>query len=139
MSKTRRGGCQCGGLRYEVTGEPVAVAVCHCPDCQKQSGSAFGMSMLVEKEAFRWLAGEPRRWSTTAASGATKECVFCPDCGGRILNELSSRPDIMTIKAGTLDDTSQLDPAVQVWTGSRQPWLSILEGKPAFERNPGES
>jgi hypothetical protein len=57
METTRQGGCLCGALRYEISGEPLAVAVCHCPDCQVQSGSAFSMSMLVPRE--RLFAGSP--------------------------------------------------------------------------------
>jgi hypothetical protein len=137
MAKTRDGGCLCGELRYRVTGDPIAVTVCHCPDCQGQSGSAFSMSMLVPREAFQWLAGEPRTWSTRAASGASKDCVFCPECGTRILNRLGSMPATVNLKPGTLDDRSGLEPALQVWTATKQSWVSILDGKPAFARNPG--
>ena len=138
MMTTREGGCLCGELRYEVTGEPLAVTVCHCPDCQGQSGSAFGMSMIVPEAQFRWLEGTPRTWSTHAASGATKDCFFCPACGTRILNALGSLPGNLNIKPGTLDDRSWLDPTMQVWTDTKQPWLSLLEGRPAFARNPGD-
>ena len=96
------------------------------------------MSAVVPRGAFRWLAGAPKIWSTTAASGASKEGLFCPSCGTRILNQLSSMPTTVNLKPGTLDDRSWLEPSLQVWTATRQPWLSILDGKPAFERNPGE-
>jgi len=51
------GGCQCGFVRYEVTEQPSGLTVCHCMTCQKQSGSAFGMSLAVPPRAFRLLAG----------------------------------------------------------------------------------
>lgn len=137
MDERRCGGCQCRSLRYEFEGHPVAVTVCHCADCQQQSGSAFSMSMLVPKKAFRWLAGEPARFHTQADSGADKLCVFCRDCGTRIYNELSSMPATFNLKPGTLDDTSGFEPALQVWTSNKQPWLELPGRIRAFEKNPG--
>ena len=136
MVSIRQGGCQCGNLRYEVRDEPLAVTVCHCTHCQSQSGSAFGMSFVVPREAFRVIAGEPRTWTTQADSGADKECVFCPECGVRIYNTLSSMPKTLNIKPGTLDDRSGLQPALHVWLSSRQPWVPLAEGIPGFDHNP---
>lgn len=135
MAEKLVGGCQCGELRYEVEGPPLAVAVCHCGDCQKQSGSAFGMSMVVRREAFRWTAGTPSSYATKADSGADKECVFCRSCGTRIYN--SVRPTTLNVKPGTLDDTSRLEPSLQVWLSRKQPWVPLAEGIPSFEGNPG--
>ena len=41
------GGCQCGAIRYAITAEPGPIYVCHCRECQKQSASAFGISVSV--------------------------------------------------------------------------------------------
>ena len=136
MGETLAGGCQCGGLRYEISGEPIAVVACHCRDCQCQSGGAFGMSMLVPREAFRFRSGEPRTWTTEADSGATKDCVFCPDCGTRIYNAVSSMPAMFNVKPGTLEDTSWLEPSMHVWLSQRQPWVPVPEGARCFEKNP---
>ncbi len=51
MAAELRGECQCGGIRYEVTGVPQQVVVCHCTDCQRQSGSAFGMTLYQWRSA----------------------------------------------------------------------------------------
>ncbi len=136
MSAKYTGGCECGALRYAVEGEPFAVAACHCTQCQRQSGSAFSMSMIVVREAFRWEQGEPASYESRAESGARKECVFCPDCGVRIYNALESMPRTFNVKPGTLDDTSWLEPAVHVWQASKQPWVPVPEGAPRFDRNP---
>ena len=132
----REGGCHCGKLRYRVTGEPLGVSVCHCADCQRQSGSAFSMSMVVPKDAFEWLAGEPARFAMKADSGADKDCLFCASCGVRILNRLGSMPDSVNVKPGTLDDTSWLEPKLHVWTRSKQPWVEIPAGATSFDANP---
>lgn len=130
------GGCQCGALRYRIRADPLAVTACHCSDCQTQSGSAFSMSMVVGENDFEWTAGTPRIYHTNADSGATKECLFCAECGVRILNRLGSMPGTLNVKPGTLDDTSGVAPTLHVWLVNKQPWLVIPEGTRSFDRNP---
>ena len=72
------GGCQCGAVRYELTRAPITTAMCFCSDCQLQSGSAFGMSLIVAKEGFRVVKGETGSFTRDTDSGSTTECVFCP-------------------------------------------------------------
>ena len=74
MGDVKEGGCQCGALRYRVNGEPIALAVCHCRECQRQSGSAFGMSLVVPKDSFQLLSGEPKTFTRTADSGRSVVC-----------------------------------------------------------------
>lgn len=136
MGDPREGGCQCGTVRYRLEGEPVALVACHCTECQRQSGSAFGMSLIVPKDAFQLLSGEPKQFDRTADSGRSVECAFCPACGTRIYHEPSSSKDTLNIKPGTLDDTSWLSPALHVWTKSKQPWVLIPEGVRCFEGQP---
>jgi len=134
----RTGGCQCGALRYEIRGEPVAVAACHCRDCQRQSGSAFSMSLLVPRDAFHWTTDAlPGHFEGRADSGAVKDCVFCPRCGVRIYNALSSNPANFNVKPGTLDETADLEPVLHVWLSRRQRWVPLPEGARQFENNPG--
>jgi len=125
------GGCQCGSLRYRIEGAPLGLAVCHCTECQKQSGSAFGMSLLVPRAAFRLLSGELRRFDVRCDSGRTKHCSFCPGCGTRIHHEVFE--GALSLKPGTLDDTSWLSPQAHYWTRSKQPWVPIPAGARCFE------
>ena len=131
------GGCQCGALRYRIEGEPLAVVACHCTECQRATGSAFGMSMVVPREAFQIVSGETRSFKRNAESGGSVECVFCPDCGTRITHKPSKMPATLNVKPGTLDDPSWLKPALHVWVGSKQPWTPIPDGVRCFEKNPG--
>lgn len=126
------GGCQCGAVRYTITGEPVAVIACHCTECQRQSGSAFGLTMIVRDEALK-LEGTLKAFTREADSGRPITCYFCPECGTRIYHDPSSRPGTKNVKPGTLDDPSWLDPALHVWTRSKQPWVVIPEGVPTLE------
>ena len=120
-----QGGCQCGDVRYRLEGEPRGLAACHCKGCQRQSGSAFGLSLDVPKEAFRLLSGELRTFTVRFDSGRSKDCAFCVRCGTRIhhCGEWG-----MSIKAGTLDDTSSLCPDVHCWTSEKQAWVQIPPG-----------
>lgn len=133
---SRDGGCQCGRVRYRVRGEPLSLAVCHCTLCQRQSGSAFGMSLMVPAESFELLSGELASFTVTCDSGRTKECAFCPACGTRIHHRGALDPSVVSLKPGTLDDPSGLVPGLHIWTRSRQAWVPIPEGVPCFEAEP---
>ncbi len=125
MTQPLSGGCQCGQLRYEIRGTPGGLTVCHCADCQKQSGSAFGLSLDVDPDDFHQVSGTARTFEWLCDSGRTKVCVFCPDCGSRIYHKGEWG---ISLKAGTLDDTSTLEPGHHVWTKRRQPWVAIPDG-----------
>ncbi len=119
------GGCQCGACRYEITERPLTVYVCHCTDCQRQAGSAFGMSMPVPRAGFAVTKGTPNQWRRTAASGRSVDCACCPDCGTRLFHLPTRNDAIVNVKPGTLDATSWLHPVGHLWTASAQPWVAI--------------
>jgi hypothetical protein len=125
-SMTREGGCQCGAVRYRVGVEPLHLAICHCTECQRQSGSAFGMSLFVPAEAFRLISGTLNSFTVKCDSGRTKTCTFCAACGTRIHHQ--TVPTALSLKAGTLDDTSSLVPKAHYWTKRKQPWVVIPDG-----------
>lgn len=136
MISTRTGGCQCGGVRYEFSGEPTVIYACHCHECQRQSGSAFAMAMVVQRERFRITKGEPSSFERKAESGRILLGWFCPICGTRLYHTPGQLAQNCNIKPGTLDNTSWLCPAVHVWTRSKQPWVEIPEGAVVFETQP---
>ena len=103
------GGCQCGSVRYVLATEPIRLVACHCKECQRQSGSAFGMSMPVKKDGLI-VTGPTKQFTRIADSGAEVTGVFCPDCGTRIYHVPQPAQDVVSLKPGTLDDTSWLRP-----------------------------
>jgi hypothetical protein len=123
----RTGGCQCGRVRYRVTGQPIAVSVCHCKECQRQSGSAFGMSMIVEAEHFHVETGTLKEFERSSESGRSVRCAFCPECGTRIYHVPSYIENVINVKPGTLDDTSGLQPTRQIWVQSAQKWVPLRD------------
>ncbi len=130
------GGCQCGAIRYEVVGAPVRLVVCHCIDCQRQSSSAFGMTMVVHEEDFRLKKGEPKTYASKSDAGRAKLGAFCPECGTRIYHQTEWRKGRVSVKPGTLDDTSWLNLDMHLWTRSKQSWVIIPEGVEAYEKQP---
>lgn len=129
------GGCQCGAVRYEITGEPTGLTVCHCTDCQRQSASAFGMSLRVPTASVRFTKGTPKTFSFAGDSGRPKVGAFCPDCGTRLYHILAPTAPSTTIKAGTLDNPSAFKPVVHIWTRSKQPWVPIPDGMLQYEKS----
>jgi len=135
MSFPREGGCQCGAVRYAVTCEPTALYCCHCTNCQAQGGSAFAMSMLVPRDGFAFIKGEPKRFDFVADSGNGKTGWCCPDCGVRLMHDTEGR-DSITVRAGTLDGAGELRPVGHIWTRSAQAWMKFDETDLIYEKAP---
>jgi hypothetical protein len=129
------GGCQCGAVRYEIAEDPLAVYVCHCRECRKQSASAFGISAEVRRATFRLTRGTVKRWSRPTDSGKTLDCLFCPDCGSRIWHEAAGGAETITVKGGSLDEPPDLRRAVHIWTSRKLSGVIIPEGA---EQHPEE-
>ena len=139
ISPGQEGGCQCGAIRYRLRRSPAALYACHCRLCQQQSASAFGLSMLVERDAVEFSGAEPRIYVTSGTSGRPKNCAFCGDCGTRLYHTGDRERAILSIKGGSLDDTASIVPAFHLWTRSAQPWVApLLDGAVCFETEPAE-
>ena len=132
MPVPHTGGCQCGSVRYTLTGEPLRLIACHCKECQRQSGSAFGMSMLVKRDQWT-VTGATKQFTRIADSGNPNTGVFCPECGVRIYHIPGYADDLVVLKPGTLDDTTWLRPAWFMWMKSAQGWFAVPEGVTALE------
>ena len=135
MPSAYTGGCQCGKVRYELTGEPIRLIVCHCTECQRQSGSAFGMSMLVKRKDLK-IDGVTKSFVRVADSGHENTGVFCPECGVRIHNTPEHLDGVITLKPGTLDDTGWLRPTAMLWSKSAQGWVPVPKGINKFDGQP---
>jgi len=130
------GGCLCGQVRYTCDAEPLFQAVCHCKNCQRQAGTAFSVIVGVPEAALH-VTGETASFDDTSDRGTVVKRVFCPRCGSPILSDPEARPGIAVLKAGTLDDTSWLEPKVHVWTESAMAFVKIPDDVMAVPRNAG--
>ena len=131
------GGCRCGQIRYRCAVEPAIMVHCFCRDCQYASGGACSTVVVVPSDGLT-VDGAPTAYELEVESGARVARLFCPRCGTPLFAKGSRSPDLLVIKAATLDDPSWLPPAVQIWTQSAPPWACIAEGLPTFARNLGE-
>ena len=133
------GGCQCGSVRYEIDVEPQVAYCCHCTDCQRQSGSAFGISVWFPADAFRLTQGELSTWITKAESGNDKHCAYCRMCGVRIYHAVDDGAGTISVKGGSLDRMPGLKPVAQIWTRSAQNWMfEKLVEEYCFAREPDD-
>jgi hypothetical protein len=131
------GRCLCGAVSYSCDAEPAFTAICHCRDCQRQTGTAFSIIVGVPASSFK-LDGELSSYSTVGDDhGQETERSFCPSCGSPVVSSSVALPGVAIIKAGTLDDTSWLEPQLEVWGRSAQPWVGQAEGRPRLQRGPG--
>lgn len=129
------GECQCGGVTYTLLEPPIAIAACHCKQCQKLSTSAFSITAMVRVTAIAF-SGEMREWSRVAASGNTSTAKLCVTCGNHMYHFNPKDPDHIFLKPSTLSDTSIIQPTIHVWVSEKQEWYSIPEGAIVFETQP---
>jgi hypothetical protein len=128
------GQCQCGAIRYQLTGEPNVVAACHCIDCRRSAGAPMVTWAMFPEEALALTKGEPRTFN----SSGTAMRSFCADCGtGLFYRNAAMLPGIVDIQSSTLDDPEALPPVVQIQTAERLHWMTQLHELPEFERFPG--
>jgi hypothetical protein len=130
------GGCQCGAIRYRITGIPYVFYLCHCTECQRHTSSAFGESLRVRSAELQ-IEGKLSTFRRSAESGATREGRFCPQCGVRIVHGTLGS-EMVNIKAGTLDDARWLVPAGHIWTRSKQRFMTIGADELSYEGQPAD-
>jgi hypothetical protein len=136
-SNIRRGSCLCGSVKVALSADPVAIGVCHCRDCQKQTGTSFSLVALVPLAGVE-VTGELGRFDTRGDSGLAVERRFCPKCGSPIRTDSDGtrQQGITIIKAGVLDDVQGLTPSLQIYCESEHPWLRDTNAVIRFPRMP---
>jgi hypothetical protein len=133
---SRTGGCQCGGVRYELLAPPLQIYICHCTECRKQSASAFGISLIVRAKCFALTRGSPHRWSRRADSGRTLNCYFCPNCGSRVWHGDAALDSTLSIKGGSLDEPIDVSAATHIWTTRKLQGVIIPDYAEQHAREP---
>ena len=126
------GGCSCGEVRYRLASEPLFVHCCHCLSCQDQTGSAFAINLLIERDRFELLAGAPQPVEVPRDDGSTQAIYRCPSCQVAVFSTYRSRR-VYFVRAGTLDDPRGVVPDVHIYTRSKVDWLTLPGSVPSFE------
>lgn len=131
------GSCQCGQVNYTVNGPLPPAYACHCGECKKQSASAFSMSIPLEWARID-ATGDLAVHETRSFSGARKLGYFCPTCGTRMWHRSAPDSDWITLKVGTLDCASDIEPRGHLWVSKKQPWIRLDPTLPAFDTQPDD-
>jgi hypothetical protein len=126
------GGCNCRAIRYQIIAEPLFVHVCHCRECQHDSGGAFNMTMLVLEADFEITHGKARQVRVRRKSGKQYFSHFCEDCGNPLYGMPVDSTGVMVIRPGSLDGTDFLQPQAHIWVKEKQPWLRLPADIPQF-------
>jgi len=129
------GGCNCGELRYIITRRLLTAYICHCHLCQKRTGSAFSMSVVIPASGLQILQGKLMRTERLLGSGTKNISYICPSCYTRTHTHREGGPTT-NVRAGTLDDTSMIRPVAQIWTGSAQPWALVRDNILSYVEQP---
>jgi len=135
------GGCQCGAVRYRLNASPKSVYNCHCKDCQRFSGAAWSMSMVTSASNVEQLSGALAIYEKVSDSGRVVLMKFCAHCHGWLWNVPQAAPDMMVLRAGSLDNLDWAQPVGNIWTDSKAAWVKIdpdmvnMSGQPS-DREP---
>ena len=129
------GGCLCRRVRYEIHAAPIAMRLCWCRDCQYWAGGNATVNVVFPSDAIR-IQGELRDYQSVADSGGRMHRRFCPECGTHLFSESESRPHLIIVRNGTLDDTALLKPSATIWTSSAPHWAWIDETLPQHAGQP---
>ena len=126
------GGCACGGVRYRLASDPLFVHCCHCLNCQRQTGGAFVINLLIEADRVQLLSGEPQPVDVPRDDGSAQRIYRCPDCQVAVFSEYSG-PAVKFVRGGTLDQPASVAPDVHIYTRSKLPWVELPESVPAVD------
>ena len=121
------GGCLCGAVRYEASGEPKWIANCHCASCRRALGAPMTTYAGFPAERFAWTTGEPVRFHSSP--GVTRS--FCGRCGTSLTYEGERWAGEVHVLVGALDHPEDFPPQSDAFAAEKLPWLHLGEaGRP---------
>ncbi|MCX7864799.1 MAG: GFA family protein [Novosphingobium sp.] len=134
LLKDSEGGCVCGRVRFRLKAEPININCCHCRDCQRQTGSAFAINLLIEAENLELLGEAPEAVEYPSGSGMGQRNFRCPHCLVSVWSIYNAAGDgARFVRGGALDKPQAIVPGAHIFTASKLPWVMIPEGVPRFE------
>lgn len=136
MVEVHAGGCLCQGVRYEFADAPLMTVNCYCRDCQQATDSPFATVMALPRTAFRLLHGDLGAFTVKSNGGRDVTREFCKVCGSPLFTKAEMVPDLIFVKAGSLDDSSWVAPVLNCWTSRTEPWMPVAAGIQNCLENP---
>lgn len=113
------GGCLCGSVRYEVDGDVLRAARCHCDDCRRNTGASFATNVFVAADSLKIVQGETSQYQHKTDSGSTMTRAFCANCGSPVFGYSSANAAMRSIRVGTIDDANFVKPQIEVFTARK--------------------
>jgi hypothetical protein len=123
----RHAACSCGKLAVVVRGEPVRISVCHCLECQRRTGSAFGAQARFRKADVE-ITGASTAYRRIADSGNAITFHFCPTCGSTVYYVVEDQPELVAVTLGAFADPTFPRPRVSVYESRKHPWVGLPDG-----------
>lgn len=137
MTELLDGGCECGAVRYRLTGPAESVNCCHCRDCQRITGSAFAINAMFRTERVAITVGTPYVISLGRGGSGDTRSWRCPTCQTLLYADHPKFGDAMRfIRTGMLDRAERLPPDAHYFVRSKHPWIAIPPGMPTYETLP---
>lgn len=120
-----QGRCTCGRIRYRMLDRPMFTHACHCSWCQRETGSAFALNAIIERDRLE-VEGEVELVSLPTASGKGQEVARCPSCRVALFSHYAGSGRLAAfVRVGTLDDPAACPPDVHIYTATRLPWIDL--------------
>lgn len=129
---TRQASCSCGRLSVTADGEPVRISMCHCLECQRRTGSVFGVQARFPRSRVT-IQGRSTRYQRTADSGSQITFHFCPTCGSVVYYLPEAEPDTIAVPVGAFADPTCPAPTVSVYESRKHAWTETPPGVQHFE------
>ena len=129
---SHEGGCQCGSVRYRVTGTPALTALCHCTMCRRANAAPAVAWAMYQESQVEFLNAAPAFHESSP--GANRG--FCPRCGTQISFTAAYIPGLIDITIGSLDNPGQVSPALHYWESERLPWVHFADQLPRYPEFP---
>lgn len=129
------GGCLCGAVRYKINAKPIMTRTCWCRTCQYFAAGHATVNVVFPTDAVS-ISGELKDYESIADSGNKMHRKFCPSCGVHLFSLAEVRPHILIVRAGTLDDQTNVKIDALIWTSSAPEWAYLDPSIPQFEKQP---
>ena len=128
----KTGRCLCGAVAYEVAGEPVMTALCHCPSCRRASGAPAVAWAMFPRDSLRFHGNDP---SVYASSPGVRRS-FCGRCGTALFFEAEYIPALVDVTIASFDEPETIAPRMHIWNRHRLDWMNGVDGLDAYEELP---
>ena len=128
----RTGGCQCGAVRYEVNGEPIVVALCHCTMCRRANAAPAVAWSIYSQDQVVFTHAQPK----TYQSSSVGQRGFCAECGTQVCFTADYIPGLIDLTVGSFDAPESLLPSLHYWNCRRLPWVSFADKLPRHAEFP---